>query len=87
ITAISQSPLNKNPIPKHLSKLQPINTINTKKQFFHTSFKKNPKFQIQLNKQPLSPKTSQKTNKIPYLNPKQNLTLLSPIYKNPTIKI
>ena len=34
------SPLDKNPIPGHLSELQPVNAVNTKGQFFRASFGK-----------------------------------------------
>src|SRR5574337_1370131 len=33
-TPISRSPLDKNPMPGHLSELQPVNAVNTKGQFF-----------------------------------------------------
>src|SRR5574340_440568 len=33
-TPISRSPLDKNPMPGHLSELQPVNEVNTKGQFF-----------------------------------------------------
>ena len=46
-TPISRSPLDKNPMPGHLSELQPVNEVNTKGQFSHVSFGKNPRFQIQ----------------------------------------
>ena len=52
-----RSPLDKNPMPGHLSELQPVNAVNTKGQFFRASFGKNPRFQIQLDKRPLSPGT------------------------------
>ena len=54
-TPISRSLLDKNPMPGHLSKLPPVNAVNTKGQFFSVSFGKNPRFQIQLDKRPLSP--------------------------------
>ena len=41
-------PLDKNPMPGHLSELQPVNEVNTKGQFFRASFGKNRRFQIQL---------------------------------------
>ena len=33
-TPISRSPLDKNPMPGHLSDLHPVNEVNTKGQFF-----------------------------------------------------
>ena len=39
------------------SELHPVNEVNTKGQFFRASFGKNPRFQIQLDKRPLSPGT------------------------------
>ena len=54
-TPISRSPLEKNPMPGHLSELHPVNEVHTKGQFFRASFGKNPRFQIQLDKRPLSP--------------------------------
>src|SRR5574342_953358 len=51
-TPISRSPLDKNPMPGHLSELPPVNEVNTKGQFFRASFGKNPRFQIQLDKRP-----------------------------------
>src|SRR5574340_400586 len=54
-TPISRSPLDKNPMPGHLSELHPVNAVNTKGQFSRASFGKNPRFQIQLDKRPLSP--------------------------------
>src|SRR5574341_22653 len=56
-TPISRSPLDKNPMPGHLSELHPVNEVHTKGQFFRASFGKNPRFQIQLDKRPLSPGT------------------------------
>src|SRR5574340_650122 len=41
-TPISRSPLDKNPMPGHLSELHPVNEVNTKGQFFRASFGKNP---------------------------------------------
>ena len=41
-TPISRSPLDKNPMPGHLSELQPVNEVNTKGQFFRASFGKKP---------------------------------------------
>src|SRR5574341_115030 len=41
-TPISRSPLDKNPMPGHLSELQPVNEVHTKGQFFRASFGKNP---------------------------------------------
>ena len=41
-TPISRSPLDKNPMPGHLSELHPVNEVNTKGQFFHASFGKKP---------------------------------------------
>src|SRR5574337_1223166 len=48
-TPISRSPLDKNPMPGHLSEHPPVNAVNTKGQFFRASFGKNPRFQIQLD--------------------------------------
>ena len=39
---ISRSPLDKNPMPGHLSELHPVNEVNTKGQFFRASFGKKP---------------------------------------------
>src|SRR5574339_89024 len=39
-TPISRSPLDKNPMPGHLSELPPVNAVNTKGQFFRASFGK-----------------------------------------------
>ena len=41
-TPISRSPLDKTPMPGHLSELQPVNAVNTKGQFFRASFGKKP---------------------------------------------
>ena len=57
-TPISRAPLDKNPMPGHLSELQPVNAVYTKGQSFRASFGKKPRFQIQLDKRPLSPGTS-----------------------------
>src|SRR5574341_1481504 len=64
-TPISRSPLDKNPMPRHLSELQPVNAGNTKGQFLRASFGKNPRFQIQLDKRPLSPGTSREAGGVP----------------------
>src|SRR5574337_909897 len=64
-TPISRSPLDKNPMPGHLSELPPVNAVNTKGQFFRASFGKNPRFQIQLDKWPLSPGTSREAGGVP----------------------
>ena len=37
-----QVPLDKNPMPGHLSELHPVNEVNTKGQFFRASFGKKP---------------------------------------------
>src|SRR5574337_881404 len=73
-TPISRSPLDKNPMPGHLSELQPVNAVNTKGQFFRASFGKNNRFQIQLDKRPLSPGTSREASGVPCLNPRRGLT-------------
>src|SRR5574337_1127337 len=41
-TPISRSPLDKNPMPGHLSELQPVNAVKTKGQSFRASFGKKP---------------------------------------------
>src|SRR5574341_913071 len=41
-TPISRSPLDKNPMPGHLSELHPVNEVNTKGQFFRASFGQKP---------------------------------------------
>src|SRR5574340_621934 len=82
-TPISRSPLDKNPMPGHLSELQPVNEVNTKEQFFRASFGKNPRFQTQLDKRPLSPGTSREASGVPCLNPRRGLTLLSPVCRGP----
>src|SRR5574337_787459 len=71
-TPISRSPLDKNPMPGHLSELQPVNAVNTKGQFFCASFGKNPRFQIQLDKRPLSPGTSREASGVPVAAPAIN---------------
>src|SRR5574340_752896 len=63
-------------MPGHLSELQPVNAVNTKGQFLRASFGKNPRFQIQLDKRPLSPGTSREASGVPCLNPRRGLTLL-----------
>src|SRR5574337_940546 len=78
-TPISRSPLDKNPMPGHLSELHPVNLVNTKGQFSRASFGRNPRFQIQLDKRPLSPETSREASGVPCLNPRRGLTLLSPV--------
>src|SRR5574337_1088081 len=64
-TPISRSPLDKNPMPGHLSELHPVNEVNKKGQFSRASFGKNPRFQIQLDKRPLSPGTSREASGVP----------------------
>src|SRR5574337_572443 len=61
-TPISRSPLDKNPMPGHLSEHHPVNEVNTKGQFLRASFGKKPMFQIQLDKRPLSPGTSREAS-------------------------
>src|SRR5574340_1406374 len=58
-------------MPGHLSELQPVNAVNTKGQFLRASFGKNPRFQIQLDKRPLSPGTSREASGVPCLNPRR----------------
>ena len=41
---------------------QPVNAVHTKGQFSRASFGKNPRFQIQLDKRPLSPGTSREAS-------------------------
>ena len=41
-TPISRSPLDKNPMPGHLSELHPVNEVNTKGQFFRASLGRRP---------------------------------------------
>src|SRR5574340_330083 len=48
---------------------------------------KNPRFQIQLDKRPLSPGTSREASGVPCLNPRRGLTLLSPVCRNPAIGV
>src|SRR5574341_255897 len=86
-TPISRSPLDNKPMPGHLSELQPVNEVNTKGQFLRTSFGKNPRFQIQLDKRPLSPGTSREASGVPCLNPRRGLTLLSPVCRDPAIGV
>src|SRR5574337_568739 len=85
-TPISPSPLDKNPMPGHLSELYPVNEVNTKGQFFRASFGKNPRSQIQLDKRPLSPGTPREASGVPCLNPRRGLTLLSPVCRDPAIQ-
>ena len=82
-TPISRFPLDKNPMPGPLSELQPVKAVNTKGQFFRVSFGENPRFQIQLDKRPLSPGTSREASGVPCLNPRRGLTLLSPVCRDP----
>ena len=82
-----QIPLDKNPMPGHLSELHPVNEVNTKGQSFRASFGKNPRFQIQLDKRPLSPGTSREASGVPCLNPRRGLTLLSPVCRDPAIGV
>ena len=86
-TPISRSPLDKNPMPGHLSELQPVNAVNTKGQFFRASFGKNPRFQIQLDKWPLSPGTPREASRVPCLNRRRGLTLLFPVCRDPAIGV
>src|SRR5574337_420816 len=86
-TPISRSPLDKNPMPGHLFELHPVNAVNTKGQFFRASFGKNPRFQIQRDKRPLSPGTSREASGVPCLNPRRGLTLLSPVCREPAIGV
>src|SRR5574341_2242770 len=43
---------------------------------------KNTRFQIQLDKRPLSPGTSREASGVPCLNPRRGLTLLSPVCRD-----
>ena len=45
--------------------------VNTKGQFSRASFGKYPRFQIQLDKRPLSPGTSREASGVPCLNPRR----------------
>src|SRR5574340_568047 len=85
-TPISRSPLDKNPMPGHLPELHPVSEVHTKGQFFRASFGKNPRFQIQLDKRPLSPRTSREASGVPCLNPRRGLTLLSPVCRDPALE-
>ena len=76
-----------NPMPGHLSELHPVNEVNTKEQSFRASFGKNPRFQIQHDKRPLSPGTSREASGVPCLNPRRGLTLLSPVCRDPAIGV
>src|SRR5574341_1172660 len=51
------------------------------------SFGKNPRFQIQLDKRPLSPGTSREAGGVPCLDPRRGLTLLSPVCRDPAIGV
>ena len=64
-----------------------VNAVNTKGQFFRASFGKNPRFQIQLDKRPLSLGTSREASGVPCLNPRRGLTLLSPVCRDPAIGV
>src|SRR5574339_82244 len=48
---------------------------------------KNPRFQIQPDKRPLSPGTSREAGGVPCLNPRRGLTLLSPVCRDPAIRV
>ena len=48
---------------------------------------KNPRFQIQPDKRPLSPGTSREAGGVPCLNPRRGLTLLSPVCRDPAIGV
>src|SRR5574337_1988841 len=48
---------------------------------------KNPRFQIQLDKRPLSPGTSREAGGVPCLNARRGLTLLSPVCRDPAIGV
>src|SRR5574339_333471 len=48
---------------------------------------KNPRFQRQLDKRPLSPGTSREASGVPCLNPRRGLTLLSPVCRDPAIGV
>src|SRR5574337_953975 len=63
-TPISRSPLDKNPMPGHLSEHPPVNEVNTKGQFFRASSGKTPRFQIQLDKRPLTPRSEEHTSEL-----------------------
>src|SRR5574337_1103891 len=86
-TPISRSPLDKTPKPGHLSELPPVNEVNTKGQFFRASFGKNLRFEIQIDKRPLSTGTSREASGVPCLNPRRGLTLLSPVGRDPAIGV
>ena len=45
-----------------------------------------PRFQIPLDKWPLSPGTPREASGVPCLNPRRGLTLLSPVCRDPAIK-
>src|SRR5574340_13245 len=86
-TPISRSPLDKNPMPGHLAELQPVIEVNTKGQFFRAALGKNPRCQIQLDKRPRSPGTAREASRVPCLNPRRGLTLLSPVCRDPAIGV
>src|SRR5574342_683001 len=86
-TPISQSPLDKNPMPGHLPELHPVNEVHTKGQFFRASFGKNPRFQIQLDKRPLPLGPSREASGVPCLHPRRGLTLRSPVCRDPAIGV
>src|SRR5574340_781274 len=48
---------------------------------------KTPRFQIQLDKWPLSPGTPREASGVPCLNPRRGLTLLSPVCRDPAIRV
>src|SRR5574340_230572 len=48
---------------------------------------KNPRFQRQLDKRPLSPGTSREASGVPCLKPRRGLTLLSPVCRDPAIGV
>src|SRR5574337_2146994 len=48
---------------------------------------KTPRFQIQLDKWPLSPGTPREASRLPCLNPRRGLTLLSPVSRDPAIGV
>src|SRR5574337_530239 len=48
---------------------------------------KNPRFQRQFDKRPLSPGTSREASGVPCLNPRRGLTLLSPVCRDPEIGV
>ena len=81
--------LDKNPMPGHLFECNPVDEVTTPRGIDTpvASSGKTLRFQIQLDKWPITPRTTREASRVPFLNTRRCLTILFQLYRNPAIEV